>query len=249
MLAATIEAATADARRSMKSGLSMIRRSSATLQALFCAAVLATLLAGCGSAKATGTAPATGPAHSADSPATSAGASSSAADSGSPVPSITPEPTLPLSHADATLEDKLPSSIGGVALIKTSLVLSGYVATPPTGGDKDLYAAWLLKFGTTTGDVKIAFAVSVADALTFQARAIEVPGVSATKLSSGFSDTARKAGWTVVSHPNYLPGKSILDITDPATSKTGIVYAAGDVLYEIITDDQSLVNEALILLP
>jgi hypothetical protein len=114
------------------------------------------------------------------------------------------------------LEDKLPSTISGVALVKTSLVLSGYVTTPPLSGDKSLYAGWLVKFGKTTGDVDIAFAVSVSDQVAFQARAIQVPGVSAAKLSSGFADVARKAGWTVVTHTNYLPGKSILEITDPS---------------------------------
>jgi len=228
----------------------MIRRSSAMLPALLGAAVLATLLAGCGAAKTTGPAPSAG-SHATPSatPAASASPSQSAAPSASPSASATPEPTLPLAHADATLEDKLPSSIGGVALIKTSLVLSGYATTSPISGDKTLYAPWLVKFGKTTADVDIAFAVSVSDQVTFQARAIQVPGVSASRLSAGFADAARKAGWTVVSHANYLPGKSILEMTDPATSAVGIVYSSGDVMYEIITDDQGLVNEALILLP
>ena len=52
-----------------------------------------------------------------------------------------------------------------------------------------------------------------------------------------------------MSHANYLPGRSIVDMTGPASSEPVIVYANGDVLYEIITSDQSLVNEALILLP
>jgi hypothetical protein len=228
----------------------MIRRSSATIHGLLGISVLATLLAGCGAAKTTAPAQSARPSATPSSTAVpSAIASSSVAVSSSAAPSATPEPTLPLPHADAVLEDKLPSTVNGVALVKTSLMLEGYIASPPAGGDKALYPPWLVKFGKIPSDVKIAVALSFAEQMTFQARAIEVPGVSAAALSSGFADVARKAGWTVVSHVNYLPGKSILDIIDPATSISGIVYANGDVMYEIITDDQNLVNEALILLP
>jgi hypothetical protein len=228
----------------------MIRRSSATIHGLLGIAVLATLLAGCGAAKTTAPARSAVPSATPSSSAVpSATASSTVAISGSPAPSATLEPTFPLPHADAALEDKLPSTIDGVALLKTSLTLSGYIATPPAGGEKALYPAWLVKFGKIPSDVKIAIAVLVSDQVIFKTRAIEVPGIAASTLSSSFADLARKAGWTVVSHTNYLPGKSILDMTNPASSQSLIVYANGDVMYEIVTDDQNLVNEALILLP
>src|ERR1035437_2203845 len=118
----------------------MIRRSSATIHGLLGIAVLATLLAGCGAAQTTAPTQSARPSATPSSTAVpSATASSSVAVSGSAAPSATPEPTLPLQHADATLEDKLPSTLNGVALVKTSLLLSGYIASPPTGGEKALY--------------------------------------------------------------------------------------------------------------
>ena len=156
-----------------------------------------------------------------------------------------------LAHVDASLEDLLPSTIGGVCLEKFSLVLSAYVASPPTGGDKPLYAPWLVKFGKTPDDVNMAVTADLAQPPTvnFNIHAIKVPGVAAATLSSSFGEVARAAAWPVTSHPNYLPGKSILEITDPSTGHLGYVYASGDVLYTIITDDQSLLTEALVKLP
>ena len=149
------------------------------------------------------------------------------------------------------LEDLLPSTIGGVCLEKFSLVLSAYIASPPTGGDKPLYAPWLVKFGKTPDDVNMAVTADLSQPpqINFNIHAIEVPGVAAATLSSSFAEVARAAGWPVTSHPNYLPGKSILEITDPATGHLGYVYASGNVLYIVITDGQDLLNEALYKLP
>lgn len=156
-----------------------------------------------------------------------------------------------LAHVAASLEDLLPSTIGGVCLEKFSLVLSAYIASPPTGGDKALYGPWLLKFGKTTDDVNMAVTADLGQPaqINFNIHAIEVPGAAAATLSSSFADVARAAGWPVATHPNYLPGKSLLEITDPSTGHTGYVYAKDDVLYTIITDDQDLVTEAMIKLP
>jgi hypothetical protein len=241
----------------------MIRRSSATLQGLLGVAVLATLLAGCGSTKATGPAPSAVPSATVGTalpsvgPSISPGVSNDVIVPGPPAPSATPEPTFPLQHVDAALEDKLPSTISGVPLVKMSLMLSGYIATtsPAGAGDKALYPAWLAKFGKTPGDVKIAVAVSLSDSVNFQARAIQVPGVSAAALSAGFADVARKAGWPVTNHPNLMStGKTVLEIINPAVKAAGgvgagYVYARDGVLYEVITDDQAVLLDALIQLP
>ena len=241
----------------------MIRRSSATLSTLLGTALTIVFVAGCGSATATATpaptrsatssvAPSGGPIAS-TSPATPTGsvaASGSAAASGSGAVGCG-SLDLGLAHIDASLEDLLPSTIGGVCLEKFSLVLSAYVASQPAGGDKPLYAPWLVKFGKTPDDVNMAITADLAQPPTvnFNIHAIKVPGVSAATLSSSFGEVARAASWPVTSHTNYLPGKSILEITDPTTGRLGYVYASGNVFYTIITDSQDLLNEALYKLP
>ena len=221
------------------------------------AALATVFVAGCGTATATptstrsaaptvapsGTPIASGGSASPATPSGSAAASGSAATCGSL--------KLGLAHIDASLEDLLPATIGGVCLEKFSLVLSAYIASPPTGGDKPLYARWLVAFGKTPDDVNMAVTADLAQPPTvnFNIHAIKVPGVAATTLSSSFGDVARAAGWPVTSHPNYLPGKSILEITNPATGHLGYVYVGGNVLYIVITDSQDLLNEALYKLP
>jgi hypothetical protein len=242
----------------------MTRRSSATLSTLLGAALTVAFVAGCGSATTT----ATPTPSTAVSPSATPGVSSTAAGSlapsdstaasdvpGSPAASATAAACLSsdpgMAHISASLEDLLPSTIGGVCLEKFSLVLSAYISSPPTGGDKDLYAAWLLKFGKTTDDVNMAVTADLSQPpkVNFNVHAIEVPGAAAASLASSFDEVAKAAGWPVTSHPNYLPGKSLLEITNPATGHLGYVYAKDDVLYTVITDDQSLLTEALVKLP
>jgi hypothetical protein len=162
-------------------------------------------------------------------------------------PSALATDPLSLSHVSAKLEDLLPTIIGGVCLQKFSLYLSAFIASPPSGGDKDLYPAWLVKFDKTPAEVTMAIAKDLTDQENFQIRAIQVPGADAATLSSAFADVARNAGWPVVSVPNWgSTGQTILAITNPADGHVGDVFAKGDVLYTIITDDYSLLLQALI---
>jgi len=226
-------------------------RPAALLGAALATALAATLLAGCGGSKPTPSAVAT---VATPSGAPSASIAASATVTAAPVPSPSAQPTLALQHVDAALEDKLPGTINGTALFKTSLVLSGYVSSDPPGGDKALYAPWLVKFGKTPSDIRIAVAFSLSDQVTFQARAIAVPGVSAAALSNGFADAARAAGWPVTAEPNLmLTGLSAWEIIDPAAKAAGgtgagYVYARDGILYQVITDDQSLLLAGLIRL-
>ena len=226
-------------------------RPAALLGAALATALAATLLAGCGGSKPTPSAVAT---VATPSGAPSASIAASATVTAAPVPSPSAQPTLALQHVDAALEDKLPGTINGTALFKTSLVLSGYVSSDPPGGDKALYAPWLVKFGKTPSDIRIAVAFSLSDQVTFQARAIAVPGVSAAALSNGFAAAARGAGWPVTAEPNLmLTGLSAWEIIDPAAKAAGgtgagYVYARDGILYQVITDDQSLLLAGLIRL-
>jgi hypothetical protein len=140
-------------------------------------------------------------------------------------------------------------------MVKLSLILSAFIASPPAGGDKTLYATWLVKFGKTPADVDLAIAYSASDTMDFNARAIAVPGATAASLASGFADVAKNAGWTVKSYPNLMQsGKTVLEIIDPTatagpTGGAGYVYTRDGVLYEIITNSQSLLLDALIQMP
>jgi hypothetical protein len=237
----------------------MIRRSRDTASTLVGAALTAIILAGCGSATAT-PGRSTGPSPLASPVVASAGASRSAAASGSASasvpPSASPSPSdaLHLPHVDAKLEDLLPSTSGGVDLEKFSLTLSAYMAST-SGGDKALYAPWLVQFGKTPADVNLAVAADLTQKINFIVHAIKVPGVDAALLSSSFGEVAMNAGWPVAKHANWAQtGKTLLEITDPDSRVcgslcAGFVYAKDSILYTIITDDTQLLLSAMIELP
>jgi hypothetical protein len=230
-------------------GYSMIRRVPLTT-VLLGVGITTMLVAGCGG-------PASTPTSSQSSsyaPTISAGpsgtASGSAANS-SPTVTASPGQTYPLAHVNATLEDQLPSVIGGVALTKWSMPVSSYIASV-TGGDTILYAPWLVKFGKTTDQVDMALAQDLSGHEVANLRAIQVPGASATALASGLADVATKAGWqnkTVTSL-----SKPVLQITDPTvdptkTANEAFVYVKGDIAFFVISDNITIVIEALSKLP
>jgi hypothetical protein len=242
----------------------MISRSRTVIPALLGAAMTVVLVSGCGSAGATPTAAPTAAPTATPEPSTAASAtvapsasvapSGSVASSGSVAPSGSADicnSDLGLPHISASLEDLLPSTAGGVCIEKFSLVLSAYMAST-SGGDKTLYTPWLVKFGKTSDDVNLAIASDLSQTVNFTEHAIEVPGVAAATLSSSFADVARAASWQVST--KSIAGKQVLEIIDPTSASAGgvsagYVYAHGDVLYTIITDDPSLLTEAVIKLP
>jgi hypothetical protein len=152
---------------------------------------------------------------------------------------------------DAALEDQLPSVISGVTLTKFSYPVSTYLASV-TGGDSILYAPWFVKFGKTPDEVDVAFAVDDLPPVHVNLRAIQVPGADAIALIAGLSEVATKAGWPVKSVTS-LP-KPVLQITDPTvdasqTANKAFVYAKGDIVFFVISDDLTVVIEALAALP
>jgi hypothetical protein len=229
----------------------MIRPTRKTFS-LFTTAVLAgAVVAGC----STGT-PTPGPSRTpvivpldSSTPSAVSSASGSASASGSPGASASDSggPTLALPHTDAALEALLPDSIGGIALEKFSLKLSSYISSS-SGGDRDLYAPWLVEYGKTPDEVNMAVAGDLTQTENFTVRAIGVSGASDASLASGFADVARKAGWPV--SQVTVAGEPLLEMTDPSGSgaagvSIGYVFARDHVLYSIITDDANLLVEAL----
>ena len=234
----------------------MIRRPDSYVSALIGIGLAAVLAAGCGSATVTASPTATQTVPStpiptpmaATTPASSPSASGSALPSVSPSPSLSPSPDLGLPHVDAALEDKLPGTIGGIQLEKFSMPLSTYMASS-NGGDRVLYTPWLVKFGKTPDQIDLAEANDLTQTENFFVQAIQVPGVDAASLTGGFASVARNEKWPVT--PKSIAATSVLEFVDPATNAAGglgtaYIYARGDIMYIIVTDNESLLVEALI---
>jgi hypothetical protein len=239
-----------NSRRVLPVGYSMVRRLSRLGPCVAALGIVALLAAGCHAGPLTAT-----PFLPASNAGTaSVGASATAATStGEPSPTASPcAGQTYLAHVDAALEDQLPSVIGGVCLTKWSMPVSSYMASV-TGGDSVLYPAWLVKFGKTTDEVDMALAEDLSGHEICNLRAIQVPGADATALVAGLSEVATKAGWsnkTVTS----LTKTPVLQIKDPTvdptkTANTAFVYAKGDVVFFVISDDQLVVLQALAALP
>ncbi|MGD0863617.1 MAG: hypothetical protein ABSA21_12840 [Candidatus Limnocylindrales bacterium] len=233
----------------------MIRRPSPFFTSLLGVGLAVASLAGCGgnaatpTPAATPTARPTATATPAETSTAEPTASGTVAPSGLPSPSPTQDLGLP--HVNAALEDELPDIIGGIQLEKFSMPLSTYIASS-NGGDKVLYTPWLVKFGKTPDDVDLAVAVDLTQTENFFVEAIQVPGISQTALSDGFASVARGKGWPVAA--KSVGPYSVTEIDDTATDAAGglgtaYVFAKGDVLFIIVTDDPSLLLEALIKLP
>ena len=226
----------------------MIRRPDSHASALIGIGLAAVLATGCGSATMTAS-PTVTQTVLPQTTATATSASSPSA-SGSTSPSVCPSPNqdLGLGHVNAALEDKLPGVIGGICLEKFSLPLSTYMASP-IGGDKVLYTPWLVKFGKSPDQIDLAEANDLTQTENFFVQAIQVPGVEAAVLTGELANVARKEKWPVT--PKSIAATSVLEIVDPATDAAGgrgtaYVYAKGDIMYVIVTDNESLLIEALI---
>jgi hypothetical protein len=260
---ASISSAAREGRRTSQLGVTMSRRPSQLAALLLPVVAAAVLVAGCGSSAS----PTAQPDLESAAPSTAGSPSSAGSDStvpsGSPAVSgsgpaasavASPTDNLGLQHVDTALEGKLPNIIGNVQLEKMSLPLSTYIASSQ-GGDKALYTPWLVGFGKTPDEVNVAIATDLTQTENFFEQAIEVPGATAAVLSSSFSAEARARNWPVSTllESSGLP-KTVLQITDPEVNAAGglgtaYVYASGDVLYIVVTDDASLLVEALIKLP
>ena len=154
-------------------------------------------------------------------------------------------------HVDAALEDLLPSTIGGIDLEKFSMPLSSYIASS-TGGDKLLYAPWLVKFGKTPDDVNIAIAADLTQRENFVDSRHQGSGRGCRDALLRFRRRG-PGGGLAGEHSVGLP-KPVLAITDPTVTTAGAiaigyVYAKGNVLYVVITDDLALLLEGLASLP
>ena len=183
-------------------------------------------------------------------------ATPSVAGTASPVDSSSPgasasatDVPLPLPHADATLEAKLPAELGGLPMVSYSVQLPLYMAST-TGGDTVLYTPWLVSLGKTADQVTMAVATDPTRTENVIVEAFEVPGVQDAKMISAFGDAAIGKGWPVAQ--KSVGGKTCLEIQDPNPTgalSVGYAYAKGGILYVVVTDDPAVLIEAYIKLP
>ena len=224
----------------------MIRRSRHSLAALLAAALATVVLAGCGGASATPGATAR-PTPTPAPPSASANASASgSAIAASPTPT---EYVITLPHADAKLEAKLPTELGGVPLQHYSVALSLYLAST-TGGDSVLYTPWLVSMGKTSQEVIMAVATDATRTVNVIIQAFAVPNVADSKILSAYSEAAISQGWKAST--KLVAQRSCVEVIDPnptGTLSVGYAYAKGGVLYVVVTDDPAILIEAFIHLP
>ena len=249
LVSTTREASARKGERTISIGVRMTRRPSPSFKALLGLGIAAILLAGCGGVTPTPSPTVTATPRRTATPA--ATHTSSPAPSGSAAPSASPTPNpcqdLGLPHQNASLEGKLPGMIGGITLCTLSMPLSTYIASTK-GGDTILYTPWLAKFGKSPDQIDLAATVDLTQTENFHEQAIEVPGVDAAVLTGGFATVARNNKWPVT--PKSIGPVSVLEIVDPATDAAGglgtaYVFAKGSVMYIVVTDDASLLINAL----
>lgn len=242
-------------------GYSMVRRLDRFRTTLVGLGLVTLLVAGCGGTASTSTPSQTAsqaptvsvrPSDTAGASGSVASGSVASASAGAPTVSPNPTQTYPLAHVDAALEDQLPSELGGVALTKWSMPVSSYMASV-TGGDTVLYPPWLVKFGKTPDEVDMALAQDLTGTQHTNLRAIQVPGADAATLVARLGDVATSVGWTHRTVTS-LPKTPVLQIIDPTvdaakTPNTAFVYAKGDIVFFVISDDLTVVVEALAALP
>jgi protein involved in polysaccharide export with SLBB domain len=138
-----------------------------------------------------------------------------------------------------------------VELQHLSMPLSTYIVSSK-GGDKTLLAPWAVRFGKTAGELDMAVATDLTERVRFFVQAIQVPGAKPAELTGEFAKLARQASWPVTGRT--VASRPVLEITDPVAEAAGglataYVFAVGDVMYIVVTDETSLLVEALIKLP
>ncbi len=168
-----------------------------------------------------------------------------------PAASVTASPIDPFPHLSRSLEEMLPAVVGNVELTKLSMSLSTYMANS-SGGDKTILLPWLIHFGRTAEETPIAIGADLTRNENFLIQAIQVPGAKPDALVAELSAQATKAGWP--QSTRSILNRSVLQVADPKVQAAGgigtaFVVAKGDVMFVIVTDDPTLLVEALIRLP
>lgn len=144
-------------------------------------------------------------------------------------------------HADPSLEALLPSTLGGVSLVRESQ--NGTDLTRQS----QPFDAFLAKLGKTRGDFTVASAYATSG-LAAEIGAWRVSGLSGEQLLPGFK-AALQASSTVplAESRENIDGRSVLRLGDPGQMARGPLYVLPyrDCLLFVQTNDEGLAGEAV----
>jgi hypothetical protein len=147
------------------------------------------------------------------------------------------------------LEKMLPSELGGEPLAKVSWPLDLLLRSTKTG-DAKLYEAWTSALGADPLAVRFATATNYADRKVLVS-ALQVPGDSTDRLKAAFKQAATAVDWPL--QEETIVGKPVMRVADTTASDPNnaiaYAYAKGDTLFVVVTDDASILAEALLKLP
>lgn len=151
-----------------------------------------------------------------------------------PKPTPSPSPETDALHPYPELEAQLPNEIGGITLLKASIVVD-----PRRQGEKTLEVLRLL--GKTPQDMQIASAA--ADGLDFEMYAQRIVGSTAADAVIAFKNVDEAEPTTTVTYtPQIINGKHIL--TRSVTGQTTYIYALADIMF-VVSGRRAFVEEAL----
>lgn len=158
-------------------------------------------------------------------------------------------PSFSFPSEDKDLENRLPSQINGVTLVKYSVKGTTFLASG-SSNSQDLIDL-LTALGKTPNDLSVAFAGDPSGGLDVQIGAFRVAGADSNALLTAFVAASQKSTPGQVVTQANVGGKNVTNIVDPADTSTSptYVYGNGDVLFYVLTPDPALAATALQQLP
>jgi hypothetical protein len=157
-----------------------------------------------------------------------------------------PNASLPNGHQFPALEALLPSTISGAPLQKVSA----------TGADEWGEEPWsismtgfLAQHGKTPRDFRYAQAWDPENAEDPDLGVFQVPGLDAAVLLPAVVDASRPATAGLTTSTDTIGGKPVTIETNPSGAPPLYLYAHGDTLYYVGTEDAGLASDFLAGLP
>jgi hypothetical protein len=203
--------------------------------------VLATMVASCGGAAATGEPGATnGPASA--TPVASAAETGGAASLAPPATTPPASVVVPTLTATTPLIDVLPAEVGGEATQKNALDGSDLSALDASAAM--VFGSLLNVLGSPDADMTIGLAATSKASVI----AVRVAGKTAAEVGEAMI-AGRALNATTTKEDIDLGGKRVVKVSTTTATVPFYVYGAGDVSFTVAAMDEPLVAEALSKLP